>query len=53
MTNKDNQSFNAIAELIESQNLLAKQALSVFRYEVSEIIHTQNNQNIEHLLDKM
>ena len=47
---KEDQLFNAIAELIKSRNQLAKQALSGFRY---EIIRTKNHDKIEHLFDRM
>jgi len=50
---KDNQLFNAISEIIKSRNQLAKQALGGFRYEISEIIRTKNNDKIEHLFDRM
>jgi hypothetical protein len=53
MTDKEDKLFNAIAELLNSRNQLAKQALGGFRYEISEIIRTENHDKIEHLFDKM
>jgi hypothetical protein len=53
MKDKDDQLFNAIAELIKSRNQLAKQAIGGFRYEISEIIRTKNHDKIEHLFDRM
>ena len=50
---KDNQLFNAIAELIQYRNQLAKLAIGGFRYEISEIIRTKNYDKIEHLFDRM
>ena len=50
---KEDQLFNAVAELIKSRNQLAKQALGGFRYEISEIIRTKNHDKIEHLFDRM
>jgi hypothetical protein len=53
MKEKEDQLFNAIAELLKSRNQLAKQALGGFRYEISEIIRTKNHDKIEHLFDRM
>jgi hypothetical protein len=53
MKEKEDQLFNAIAELLKSRNQLAKQALGGFRFEISEIIRTKSHDRIEHLLDRM
>ena len=50
---KEDQLFNAVAELIKSRNQLTKQALVGFRYEISEIIRTKNHDKIEYLFDRM
>lgn len=50
---KEDELFNAIAELIKSRNRLAKQVHIGFRYEISEIMRTQNHDKIEHLFDRM
>ena len=50
---KEDQLFNAVAELIKSRNQLTKQALVGFRYEISKIIRTKNHDKIEHLFDRM
>ena len=50
---KEEQLFNAIAELLNSRNQLAQQALGGFWHEISEIIRTKNHDKIEHLFDRM
>ena len=52
---KDEQLFGSIREFIKTRDQYAKQAIGVFRYEISEIIRTksQDGNRIEHLLDSL